>query len=246
MITPTFSHNHNYNQSTSTTQKPSHNNRFLNKDSSALKLYLVTDSLMCQKLGLIQTVCTAIEGGVSFVQLRDKQASDDELYHLACELKEAIGGRVPLIMNDRVLVAKKAQLDGAHIGQSDLSVTEARAILGPEAWLGLSINSLAQLQNAHDQHLAQLDYLGLGPVFATNTKPNHATPIDIDGLDCLAKASQLPTVAIGGINLNNAQQVYSTHCDGIAVVSAICTAEDPKLAAKQLLAKYNAARFNGE
>lgn len=208
------------------------------KNGSALKLYLVTDSLMCQKLGLVQTVCEAIEGGVSFVQLRDKKADDDELYQIACELKEAIAGRVPLVINDKVHIAKKAKLDGAHIGQGDLSVTEARQILGPDAWLGLSINTLSQLQHAHNNHLDQLDYFGLGPVFATHTKPDHASPLGLSGLDDLAKASLLPTVAIGGIQLDNARQVYQTHCDGIAVVSAICAADDPKLAAQNLLQQH--------
>lgn len=211
---------------------------FSEKNGSALKLYLVTDSLMCQKLGLVQTVCEAIEGGVSFVQLRDKKADDDELYQIACELKEAIAGRVPLVINDKVHIAKKAKLDGAHIGQGDLSVTEARQILGPDALLGLSINTLSQLQHAHNNHLDQLDYFGLGPVFATHTKPDHASPLGLSGLDDLAKASLLPTVAIGGIQLDNARQVYQTHCDGIAVVSAICAADDPKLAAQNLLQQH--------
>lgn len=208
------------------------------KNGSALKLYLVTDSLMCQKLGLVQTVCEAIEGGVSFVQLRDKKADDDELYQIACELKEAIAGRVPLVINDKVHIAKKAKLDGAHIGQGDLSVTEARQILGPDAWLGLSINTLSQLQHAHNNHLDQLNYFGLGPVFATHTKPDHASPLGLSGLDDLAKVSLLPTVAIGGIQLDNARQVYQTHCDGIAVVSAICATDDPKLAAQDLLQQH--------
>ena len=211
---------------------------FSEKNGSALKLYLVTDSLMCQKLGLVQTVCEAIEGGVSFVQLRDKKADDDELYQIACELKEAIAGRVPLVINDKVHIAKKAKLDGAHIGQGDLSVTEARQILGPDAWLGLSINTLSQLQHAHNNHLDQLNYFGLGPVFATHTKPDHASPLGLSGLDDLAKASLLPTVAIGGIQLDNARQVYQTHCDGIAVVSAICATDDPKLAAQDLLQQH--------
>ena len=144
-------------------------------------------------------------------------------------------------INDKVIIAKKANLDGAHIGQGDLSVSEARQILGPEAWLGLSINTLAQLEHAHNNHLSELDYFGLGPVFATSTKPDHASPIGIKGLNVLAQASHLPTVAIGGINLTNAPQVYDTSCDGIAVVSAICAAENPKLAAQLLLAEHKGA-----
>lgn len=228
-------------QGISSSQSLSSPQRLLEKEGSSLKLYLVTDSIMCQRLGLIETVCKAIEGGVSFVQLRDKQANDDQLYKIACELKEAIAGRVPLIINDRVTIAKKANLDGAHIGQGDLSVSEARQILGPEAWLGLSINTLTQLEHAHNNHLSELDYFGLGPVFATSTKPDHASPIGIEGLNVLAQASHLPTVAIGGINLTNAPQVYDTSCDGIAVVSAICAAENPKLAAQLLLAEHKGA-----
>ena len=215
-----------------------HSNAVIDKSGSALKLYLVTDRVMCQKLGLIETVCEAIDGGVSFVQLRDKQADDEQLYQMACELKEAIAGRVPLVINDKVHIAKKANLDGAHIGQGDLSVTEARQILGPDAWLGLSINTLSQLQYAHDYHLDQLDYFGLGPVFATDTKPNHARPLGISGLDDLAQASLLPTVAIGGIHLENARGVYQTHCKGIAVVSAICGSDNPRLAAQNLLQQH--------
>lgn len=204
--------------------------------TSAMSLYLVTDAAMTADYGLIQTVCDAIDGGVTMVQLRDKQASDDTLYQTACALKEAINGRVPLVINDRVRIAKKAKLDGAHIGQGDLSVDEARDILGKDAWLGLSINTESELKAAHEQHLSQLDYFGLGPVFATNTKPNHAGPIGLEGLAHLAQLSQLPTVAIGGINLTNAHNVYQTGCDGIAVVSAICAAIDPKQAAQQLIA----------
>lgn len=207
-----------------------------NKSADALALYLVTDSRLTAQRGLIETVMAAIDGGVTLVQLRDKHASDDSLYRQACALKEAINGRVPLVINDRVLIAKKAKLDGAHIGQGDLSVIEARQILGPEAWLGLSINNMAELNNAHNQDLAQLDYFGMGPVFATRTKPDHSAPIGVEGLKQLSQASQLPTVGIGGIQLNNAKDVYQTGCDGIAVVSAICAAADPKQASADLLA----------
>nr|WP_317198574.1 thiamine phosphate synthase [uncultured Psychrobacter sp.] len=205
------------------------------KPSDALSLYLVTDSAMCTERGLIDTVCAAIDGSVTMVQLRDKHASDDELYQIACALKEAIAGRVPLVMNDRVTIAKKAHLDGVHLGQGDMAIDAARAILGADVWLGLSINTLNELQVAHTKHLSQLDYVGIGPVFATQTKLNHAPPIGIEGLRALVAQSQLPSVAIGGIGQDNAADVYTTGCDGIAVVSAVCAALDPKIAAKTLL-----------
>lgn len=211
------------------------------KNRSALSLYLVTDAAMCREYGLIDTVCAAIEGGVTMVQLRDKNADDETLYQTACALKEAIAGRVPLLLNDRVHIAIKAQLDGVHLGQGDMSIPEARAILGSEAWLGLSVNTLEELQIAQTQYRAQLDYVGMGPVFATMTKLNHATPIGVEGLHKLVADSKLPTVAIGGIGQANAAEVYSTGCDGIAIVSAICAAQDPQAAASNLISN----RING-
>lgn len=205
------------------------------KDRSALSLYLVTEATMCTEYGLIDTVCAAIDGGVTMVQLRDKHADDETVYRTACALKEAINGRVPLVLNDRVAIAKKAQLDGVHLGQGDMSISEARAILGADVWLGLSINTLEELQIAQTQYLNQLDYVGIGPVFATKTKLNHAPTNGIEGLRQLVASSQLPTVAIGGIGQANAAQVYATGCDGIAVVSAICAAKDPRAAAKSFI-----------
>ncbi|WP_019672747.1 thiamine phosphate synthase [Psychrobacter lutiphocae] len=205
-----------------------------NQLAASLSLYLVTDSKMCTQRGLNETVCAAINGGVSFVQLRDKYADDEQLYHMACSLKEAIAGRVPLVINDRVLIAKKAGVDGAHIGQTDGKVNEARAILGPDAILGLTINNLQQLQQAQTNYLQQLSYFGIGPVFATNTKKNHSQPLGVAGIQALVAASKLPTVAIGGIQLDNAHSVFRTGCSGIAVVSAICGAKDPASAATAL------------
>lgn len=218
----------------------------MSKPSSALSLYLVTDAAMCNEYGLIDTVCAAIDGGVTMVQLRDKQADDEELYRTACALKEAIAGRVPLLLNDRVAIAKKAKLDGVHLGQSDMSINEARTLLGSEAWLGLSVNTLEQLQQAHNHHLSQIDYFGFGPVFPTTTKRNHATPLGLEGLAKLIKSSQLPTVAIGGIHLDTAAQVYATGCDGIAIVSAICAAKDPEAAAASLTKAKIKANSMGE
>ncbi|WP_367107165.1 thiamine phosphate synthase [uncultured Psychrobacter sp.] len=212
-----------------------HTTQTLSKPSDALSLYLVTDTAMCSQRGLIDTVCAAIEGGVTMVQLRDKHSSDEALYRIACQLKEAIAGRVPLVLNDRVHIAKKAKLDGVHLGQGDMSITKARSLLGADVWLGLSINTLEELKVAQSNHLTQLDYFGVGPVFATQTKRNHATPIGIEGLAKLVAASQLPTVAIGGIDQSNAAQVYGSGCNGIAVVSAICAAQNPQVAAKNLL-----------
>ena len=219
------------------------NNLRHQKMAEHLHLYLVTDRTLCgvsrgttkqNFQQLLDTVCQAIDGGVTIVQLRDKVADDDELYAQACALKEAINGRVPLLMNDHVQIAKKAGLDGAHIGQTDLNVSEARQILGNEAWLGLSVNSSQQMQEMVAKHARYLDYIGVGPVFATNTKPDHAPPFGIDGVRPLITQSPLPSVAIGGIDASTAQAIRNTGVDGIAVVSAICASDNPKAMANQL------------
>ncbi|WP_136247130.1 thiamine phosphate synthase [Halomonas borealis] len=195
-----------------------------------LSLYLVTDPELCAAHGMEQTVLAAVRGGVSIVQLRDKHASDAELVPLARRLKSALAGSgVPLIINDRLEVALASQADGLHIGQDDGEVADARAALGPHALLGLSVQTHEQLARLDAE---RLDYLGLGPVFATPTKRDHAAPLGFDGLAELAAASPLPTVAIGGLTAEHVEAVRLAGANGLAVVSAICAAPDPQAAAR--------------
>lgn len=195
-----------------------------------LALYLVTDAELCAQAGLIDTVLAAVRGGVTMVQLRDKSASDDELTTQARTLMTALEGTgVPLIINDRLEVALAARADGLHIGQGDGDVAEARRRLGPDAILGLSVENPAQLA-AIDQE--KLDYLGLGPVFATASKQDHAPPLGMEGLATLATTSALPTVAIGGLKAVHVEAVRQAGADGLAVISAICGQSDPHAAAR--------------
>ncbi|WP_311065878.1 thiamine phosphate synthase [Halomonas sp. DWK9] len=190
-----------------------------------LSLYLVTDAALCAGIGLEATVEAAVKGGVTMVQLRDKHASDEAMIAQAKRLKALLAGTgVPLIINDRLNVAVASQADGLHVGQSDTAVQEARQALGPQAILGLSINTLEQLHNAP---VALLDYVGLGPVFATVSKQDHAQPIGFDGLATLASACSLPSVAIGGLKAEHAAQVKAAGANGLAVISAICGQPDP-------------------
>ncbi|WP_404344529.1 thiamine phosphate synthase [Vreelandella venusta] len=190
-----------------------------------LSLYLVTDAALCAKAGLEATVEAAVKGGVTMVQLRDKHASDEAMTAQAQRLKALLAGTgVPLIINDRLNVAVASQADGLHVGQSDTAVQEARQALGSQAIIGLSINTLEQLHNAP---VALLDYVGLGPVFATVSKQDHAQPIGFDGLATLASACPLPSVAIGGLKAQHAAQVRATGANGLAVISAICGQPDP-------------------
>lgn len=189
-----------------------------------LRLYLVTDPLLCADLGLVETVRLALKGGVSMVQLRDKEATTSELVNMALALKEVLAGsNVSLVINDNVKAARIADVDGAHIGQGDISPTKAREILGPDKILGLSCET-PETVRAVDPKL--VNYLGLGPVFGTATKSDHEKPIGFDGLRRLVDLSPLPNVAIGGLKAHHQDDVLASGVDGIAVVSAICGQPD--------------------
>ncbi|MEC3862970.1 thiamine phosphate synthase [Mesobacterium sp. TK19101] len=196
-----------------------------------LRLYLVTDTALCSHHGLVQTVQQAVDGGVSFVQLRAKDATTSERVDMACALKAAlVGTGVPLVINDDVAAAVKADVDGAHIGQGDISPERARALLGPDKILGLSCETPRTVQAADP---GVVDYLGLGPVLGTATKTDHATPIGFDGLARLVALTSSPNVAIGGLKAVHQAQVFAAGADGQAVVSAICGQNDPKAAAQE-------------
>lgn len=195
-----------------------------------LRLYLVTDPQLCAQNGLVQTVRQAVAGGVTMVQLRDKHATTEQRTELAIALKEVLQGTgVPLIINDDVTAAMAADADGAHIGQGDVSPSQARARLGPEKILGLSCETP---QTVRDADPTLIDYLGLGPVFATPTKGDHAQPTGLDGLAELVALSSLPTVAIGGLKADHISGIKASGADGMAVVSAICGQPDPTAAAR--------------
>ena len=205
-----------------------------------LRLMLVTDAAMCARRGLTTTVLEAVAGGVTIVQLRDKTATDDELLATAIALKAALAlTGVPLIVNDRPEVAKVAGLAGVHIGQDDGNPTAVRTLLGPEALIGLSVTRADEIATVDP---AVVDYVGLGPVFATPSKADAAPPLGIDGMDAIGARLPLPWVAIGGIGVANAAAVMRSGAAGIAVVSAINTAADPRTAAAALRTEIDKAR----
>jgi thiamine-phosphate diphosphorylase len=197
---------------------------------ASLRLYLVTDTALCAPLGVVETVRRAVAGGVSMVQLRDKDATTDQRIALAVALKHVLHGtNVPLIVNDDLEAATASQADGAHIGQSDISPQKARALLGPDRILGLSCETPEHVIAAN---AAPVDYLGLGPVFATGTKSDHAAPIGLQGLAEMIAMTHLPAVAIGGLNAAHVSDVSAAGADGMSVVSAICGQDDPQAAAR--------------
>lgn len=197
--------------------------------ASNLRLYLVTDPTHCAQAGVVETVQRAISGGVTMVQLRDKTATTIERITLARALMGVLKGTgVPLVINDDLDAAIASSADGAHIGQSDGSVRTARERIGTGRILGLSCETPERVIAAKDE---PVDYLGLGPVFATGTKADHERPIGISGLQTMAAISDVPTVAIGGLNASNVGAVIGAGCDGLAIVSAICGQADPAAAA---------------
>ncbi|MGV7246591.1 thiamine phosphate synthase, partial [Caballeronia sp. M23-90] len=143
---------------------------------------------------------------------------------------------VPLIINDHIDVALACGADGVHIGQKDLPPEVARKLLGPRALIGLSVSNEREVDDANPLG-TMIDYVGVGPVFDTPTKPDASAALGIEGIAALCARSLHPTVAIGGIQLSNAGYVKRAKPGGIAVVSAICKAADPRLAAQQLRAE---------
>jgi thiamine-phosphate pyrophosphorylase len=197
-----------------------------------LATYLITDRALCGPRGVTAVVQAAIAGGVSIVQLRDPEAKTGRLVDEARALLRLLRpAGIPLIVNDRVDVALAADADGVHVGQLDMPVADARKLLGRDRILGLSISSLAELERAQ---LDGVDYLGVGPIFATQTKPDAAPPIGLAELSEIVARTRLPIAAIGGIQLTNAAQTIEAGAVGVAVVSAICAAPDPAAATRDI------------
>jgi thiamine-phosphate pyrophosphorylase len=200
-----------------------------------LSTYLVTDPYLCGQRGVADTVLAAVKGGVTAVQLRDKDAPAHSLYSLATTLLRALEGTdVPLIVNDRLDVALAAGAHGVHVGQDDLPVEEARRVAGPDLLVGLSVSTAGELDAANALPSGTADYLGVGPVFATMTKTDTSEVLGVQGLADLCRRTDMPCVAIGGIHASNVEAVRASGVDGVAVVSEICTAPDPAAAAAAL------------
>lgn len=198
----------------------------------ALKLYLVTDRSLSLGRSLEDIVVKAVDGGVTMAQLREKDTDTGEFVKLARRLLAVLKPlNIPLIINDRVDVALAVDADGVHIGQSDMAYEDVRRLIGKDKIIGLSVENFKDIEIANT---LDVDYIGISPVFGTPTKTDTAEPFGLDGLRKAVALSIHPTVAIGGMNKDSAKDVMLTGCDGIAVVSAICSASSPYIAAKEL------------
>ncbi|MDH6025975.1 thiamine phosphate synthase [Vibrio splendidus] len=196
------------------------------------KLYLVTDDQ--QDLETLKFVVEqAVAGGVTMVQVREKHGDVRAFIERAQAVKSIlVGSGVPLIINDRVDVALAVDADGLHLGQSDMPAELARQLIGPDKILGLSIETEQQLQEADS---LPIDYIGLSALFTTPTKTNLKKHWGYDGIKMALETTKLPIVGIGGINESNIPQLVESGIHGLALVSAICHAEDPKQATWDLL-----------
>ena len=197
-----------------------------------LKLYLVTDRELSRGRTLEEVVSEAVAGGITIVQLREKDASTGEFVELAMRLKEMLKPyKVPLIINDRVDVALAVDADGVHIGQSDMAYKDARRLLGPDKIIGLSVESFSDIEAAN---ALDVDYIGISPVYGTPTKTDTAEPFGLEGLRKAVEMSVHPAVAIGGMNAATIAEVMAAGADGVAVVSAICSADNIRKATSEL------------
>lgn len=193
-------------------------------------LYLVTDRSFLGNRSLKAAVSEAIEGGVTFIQIREKDISTRAFYKIAAEVKEVTDYyKIPLVINDRIDIAQAIDADGVHLGQSDMPIEIARMILGKNKIIGISVKDVKEAIEAEENGA---DYVGVGTVFYTGTKKDINKPIGLEGLREVCSSIKIPKVAIGGINKDNLKDILSAGADGAAIVSAILGEVDIKEASK--------------
>lgn len=200
-------------------------------DADAMTLYAVTDRTWAKEKTLMQQVLEALEGGITFLQLREKNLCEEEFMEEAKKMKKlAAKYKVPFVINDNIKVALAVDADGVHIGQDDMSVEEARKLLGDDKIIGVSAHNVEEALKAEE---GGADYLGVGAVCATSTKKD-ANVVQKDEIRRIKESVKIPIVAIGGIKKENIMTLKGTNVDGVAVVSAIFGAKDIKEDTKEL------------
>jgi thiamine-phosphate pyrophosphorylase len=207
-------------------------------------LYLVTDRSLCGQKSLEDVVLQSVKGGVSCVQLREKDLSTQLFVSEAKSIMKLLKPyRVPLIINDRLDVALACGAAGVHIGQDDMPYAIARKLLGPKAIIGLSVETWADVEESQQ---LDVNYIGVSPIFATPTKTDTKGVWGLVGLEKIKAFSRHPLVAIGGLNESNVREAVRAGADSVAVVSAICAAPDPEAAARKLTDIIEAALLRRE
>ena len=197
------------------------------------QLTLVTNKANIPIDTYLKFIEICVEAGITCVQLREKSLNSEELFHFSSSLKYLLDFyNIPLIVNDDIELCKKLGACGVHLGQSDTEITEARSVLGANKIIGLSVNTIEQVQNAQIQ---SVDYIGVGAIFPTNNKPNVETIWGLSGLNQASLISSLPIVAIGGIDEDNAPIVMNAGANGIAAIGAFHNTKNPFLTTQNLI-----------
>lgn len=205
-----------------------------------LSVYLVVGPADCRGRPVAEVVAAALRGGVTLVQLRDKEATPERYLETGRELRGLCRkAGVPFVVNDRFEAVELLQADGLHVGQEDIEPAAARKAIGPDRLLGLSVHAPGQLAAIAE---GAVDYLGVGPVFPTLSKADARAASGAEGIAAIRAASRLPIVGIGGLDAGRAALPIQAGADGVAVVSAIAGAEDPEAAARALVRAVAAAR----
>ena len=209
-----------------------------------LRLCVITDAGMVANRPLEDIVLSAIRGGATLIQYREKNASMREKYDLASALCRTVKEEgIPFIVNDHADLAQAVNADGVHLGQDDLPAAVARRILGEGSIVGVSVGSVAEALRAQEEGA---DYVSVGPVFPTRTKPDAGEALSREAVMEMVQTVNIPAIAIGGIDASNASEVMRLGVKGVAVVSAIMMAENPSLAAREILDKVALSRSSGE
>jgi len=207
-----------------------------------LSLYLITNQKLAGSRSLSDIVRDAIEGGVTIVQYREKDAPTKYMIEQAREIHAVTkAAGVPLIIDDRIDVMLAVGAEGVHVGQSDMPADLARKLIGPGKILGVTAKNVEQAIKGEKDGA---DYLGCGDIFGTTSKADAGTPIGLNGFRDRKNSVSIPVVGIGGVYASNAASVIKSGADGIAVISAIVSHKNPQKAAEQLAAEIRSARKN--
>jgi len=203
-------------------------------------LYIITDQRISHGKSHLEVAEAVLEGGVTVLQFRDKEMKDSEAIEVCQKIHKLTKKKgVPFIVNDRVEIVKAVDADGVHLGQEDMSFSSARKILGKEKIIGISVETVEQALKAVE---GGADYLGIGPIYPTATKPDAGKALGIARLKEIRESVNIPIVAIGGINENNLEEVLKAGADGAAVISAVVSAPDITEACRKLKNKIESVK----
>lgn len=209
-------------------------------DPASWEIYLVTDRAFSKGRSTLKMVEAAVAGGISAVQLREKDLGTRDFYEEGLSIRDFLrSSGVPLIINDRIDLALALDADGVHLGQSDMPAHVARRILGPDRLIGVSVE---KPEHINDVAESSANYLGISPIFLTSTKPELDSSWGLEGIRQARSMTKLPLVAIGSIKRENAADVIRAGADCVAVVTAIVAADDPCEATRLLLEEVRAGK----